>query len=640
MNNQMKKTFFTNAFFLGLIAFAGSAMADGRDGLKHWWKVKDLNGDGFLQANEVYDVMTVGAATPLVGEYLYQSTDTSIGAKPATIEKEVQFATLRKTVADDALHFNNPTNYDENGTVKMNYQAVRLPKAGSIGGKQATVFARFKWDGALIKESSNKGNYNYNITVYADNFNDSSGGGWRVGLRCYDSGTSGSFYPAIFCGSQEIGFHHSSSSVSSTQLIRKDKWVEIAWSFSFETREDGEYVTPTAVIRTRDPVENETGEGWRRHTFVTKTPVKYTSNWSMYSGSVFPAYLGFHKRGTGVGGTDDFASAATGDDSFRGAIHEVRVYNRSMSVNEMLQCMEESDPLYTVGSRNGSADEFTDSEAEEVYEPATMPLKNMRRTLNAAHPTAAVKFDVPEDGHGLARLVELKLLPGTGFTGGRLDVAANGRIFGSLTIPEDGDMRFQIPARIMSALVKDEETGRYPLTLTFTRKESLVGDLLIDSLYVGAGWQLGASDHSDAGFGGTGYYNYCYKMGDTNTAHFVGDIYNQGLYKNQDLYFAVSDWAATNCAFRLTTKSIGSQNAPVSLYLNDTTTPVAELAAGTLNTDYVYNIPAGALLGGNNLLRFSAGGTDIWVSLDYVRLEAIMPEGFRNRDTGLMLLFR
>ena len=53
----MRKLWLIGAAVFGAI----SVLADGRDGLAHLWKVEDLNRDGFLQAEEVYDVMTRGA---------------------------------------------------------------------------------------------------------------------------------------------------------------------------------------------------------------------------------------------------------------------------------------------------------------------------------------------------------------------------------------------------------------------------------------------------------------------------------------------------------------------------------------------------------------------------------------------------
>lgn len=630
------------AFAFGLTAlWAMTAWSDGRDGLVHWWKVKDLNGDGFLQANEVYDVMTVGAATPLVAEYVYQSTDLEAGAQPVTIDTDIELPTMRRQIMDAALHFHNPTNYGANGNVMMNYQAVRLPKAASIGGTIATVFARIKWDGVRVKDRD--GSYNYNITLYANNFNDYYGRGWRVGLRCYDSGTRSSFYPAIFCGSQEVGFNHNSSPITTSQLVKAGYWFDIAYSFKMETGEDGaKYVTPIVVMRMR----NEGDSSCRYHTFVTKDPVKYVSNWDQYEVSVEPAYLGFHKGNNGVGGSDSFLTTGNGEDSFTGDIHEVKVYNRFMTVNEMLQCMEESDPLCSIGSRNGNADEFTDTGAADVYEPATMPFARMRKTLNAAHPSVSVKMDVIENGHDLSRLVELKLIRGTGFTDGRINVSAGGRCFGSLAVPADGDMRFLVPASIMKSLPKDSGTGTYPLTLTISRADNLAGDLQIDCLNVGAAWQLGIMDLSSDEFAGSGganyHHNYYYLMGDGNLKHFSGVTCNDGAYKNQDLYFAVSDWAAANCAFNLSFRAEKSkQDAAMKIYLNDTSNAYETWTVGARTDEHVVTFPPGTLAGGNNLVRFAnVVNNDTWVKLDYVRLEPVMPEGFRNKDAGMVMILK
>ena len=87
------------------VALAFTSSADGRDGLVHWWKVKDLNGDGLVQAQEVYDVMTVGAEKPLTAEYVYQSTDTQAGANPVAIVNDVYLPTMRRNADDGAMRF-------------------------------------------------------------------------------------------------------------------------------------------------------------------------------------------------------------------------------------------------------------------------------------------------------------------------------------------------------------------------------------------------------------------------------------------------------------------------------------------------------------------------------------------------------
>ena len=159
-----------------------AAFADGRDGLVHWWKVKDLNNDGLLQANEVYDVMTVGAEKPLTGEYVYQSTDTQAGAKPVAIVNDVYLPTMRREVSDCAIRLFSPTNYTADGKLQVNYQSVKLPKTASVYTKEATVFVRIKWDGARFKTNGGTGNYLYNVNIYANNYNDYSGGGVAFGI--------------------------------------------------------------------------------------------------------------------------------------------------------------------------------------------------------------------------------------------------------------------------------------------------------------------------------------------------------------------------------------------------------------------------------------------------------------------------
>ena len=136
------------------VALAFTSSADGRDGLVHWWKVKDLNGDGLVQAQEVYDVMTVGADTPLTASEIVQDTTGSEMAEPASIGYGVNFASKRRT-ENDAPYFslNNPTNYVD-GKLVANWQSITLPKQVSLGCVEGTVIARFRWHGCRAKKKT------------------------------------------------------------------------------------------------------------------------------------------------------------------------------------------------------------------------------------------------------------------------------------------------------------------------------------------------------------------------------------------------------------------------------------------------------------------------------------------------------
>ena len=623
--------------------FASCAMADARDGLRHWWRVKDLNSDGLLQANEVYDAMTVSAATPLVGQTLYQSTDLSAGAKPVCITNDVYMPTLRKNVSDDAIHFFNPTNYDANGTLKINYQALQLPKTASVGCTAATVVVRCKWDGARFKTSGGTGNYNYNLTIYSNNYNPNNATGWRVGLRCFDSGTSNRFHPFFDYGNQEMGFHYGSapegSSAGQSFVVYKDVWYDIAYTFRVEYEDGNKYVYASVLYRKGDATDYAN----RYHKCQSRSAVRYTSSWTQYDASVFAPCIGFHRAGVAAPGWDTFGNA-TSDDGFTGSIHEIKVYDRCMTEPEMLQCLGGMDPLCTIGSANGSADEFSDVDAADVYDPATMDWSRMRKTLNGSTPSTSIRWNLDADNLALSRLVEVRLLKDSSFSGDdriRLDV--NGARVGRWTVPADGIVRFFIQANRLAGLPQDAVTGLYPLTLTLTREGSMSGDIKFDSLVVEGAWQLGKNDNSADEFASSDqtYHAYNYFLGQNDLKKLRVSTAGQGLYRDTDVHFGIADWLAANCDYRLTVKSTASNAASMNLYLNDMSAAYDSIDAGGLAGGRVWTIPAGTFLGGGNCIRLRnlADGL-MWVSLDYIRLEPVVPADFKNTDDGALLIFR
>ena len=619
------------------------AMADARDGLRHWWRVKDSNSDGLLQANEVYDAMTVSAATPLVGQTLYQSTDLSAGAKPVCITNDVYMPTMRKNVADDAIHFFNPTNYDGNGKLKINYQALQLPQTASVGCTAATVMVRLKWDGARFKTNGGTGNYNYNLTVYSNNYNPYSGAGWRVGLRCFDSGTSNRFHPYLDYGNQEFGFHYGSapegSEAGKTFVINKDVWYDVVYSFRVETVDGNKYVYASVLYRKGDASTAAN----MSHYCQSRGAVRYTSSWSQYGSSLFAPCIGFHKAGQAVPGWNTFGDAVH-DDGFTGSIHEIKVYDRWMSEDDMVQCLGGMDPICSIGSANGSADEFSDANAAAVFEPATMDWSRMRKTLNSSTPSASIRYDLNADNLALPRLVEVRLLKSTAFFANRLRLDMNGRRVGRWTVPANGIVRFILPANRLANLEQDAVTGLYPLTLTLTREGDMSGDIRFDSITVDGAWQLGSRDNSTSGFATSDqtYHAYYYLVGQNDISKLRVSTLGKGAYVNIDLYFCIGDWLSANCGYRLTMKTVGANSAPMQLYLNDMSAAYdGSIAVGGLSGGKTWTLPAGTLSGGGNHIRLHNGGGDKdWVNLDYIRLEPVVPADFKNSDDGFVMIMR
>ncbi len=631
---------------LALIASlaATCATADARDGLRRWWKAKDLNGDGLLQPGELCDMMTVSAATPLKAKEIIQNT-TSEMAVPVSIGSGVLHPSMRKTYgADTYFSLNNPTNYDSEGKLVANWQSITLPNASSLAvpgaALEGTFIARIKWHGLQVKKYQKIGNnwvsnYQYAVTLYANNYFGDGARGWRVGLRMYDSGTRNLMYPTLFIGNAsgqpEL---HAYGSNSSLMRLRAGYWYDYAVSF----RPAGEAGKMTAlfVLRCNAQAGDRVHGAYEFTTAVT--PATISAGW-------YPSYIGLDGMTTFKDPVGNATSGTgRGENTFGGDIAEIKVYDRALNEYEILSEFTDSAPLCEVGSANSSGDEFTDGEEAAVYEPATMPWSQMRKTLNAAHPSFSVKCDVEENGHGLGRLVELKVLGGGGGDK-KIEVAANGKTFGRKVIDPDGWIRFFIRPGRMAALARDAETGKYPLTLTFTRKGDLSGDLVVDFLRVGGAWQLGAADGSSSEFGGNSenYYNFHYVLGQNNIKQLVGSLGNQNLYSYLNIYFPVGCWAASNLVHRLTLKTTQSNPSPLAIKMNGSSENYAAFAPGDLcrgGVGQTIDFPAGTIQGANRLYyyRVDPANDQVWNVIDYWRFETVTPPGFRNYDDGSLLI--
>ena len=620
-----------------------SAMADARDGLRRWWKAKDLNNDGLLQPSELCDMMTVSAATQLKASTIIQDS-TSEMAVPVSIGSGVLHPSMRKTYDSDTyFSLNNPTNYDSEGNLVANWQSITLPSASSLAipgaALEGTVIARIRWHGLQAKKYQKIGgnwvtNYQYPVTLFANNYYYDGARGWRVGLRMYDSGTSRLMYPTLFIGDASSQPElHAYGSNSSLLRVRAGYWYDYA--VSFRPSSEAGKMTALFVLRSNAQAGDRVHGVWEYT--ATVTPATVAAGW-------YPSYIGYDGMTTFKDPVGNATSGTgRGENTFGGDIAEIKVYDRALSEYEILSEFTDSAPLCEVGSVNSSGDEFSDASAEAVYEPATMEWAKMRKTLNASHPSLSVKCDVEENGHDIGRLVELKVLNGD--DNKFVSVAANGTVFGRKYVRPDGWIRFFIPKRIMSSLVKDAETGTYPLTLTFTRENDLTGDLVVDYLRVAGGWQLGVANGSTSEFGGNSenYYNFHYVLGQNNIKQLVGSIGNQALYSYLNLYFPVGSWAADNLSHRLTIKTTVANASPIALTMNGASEAYASFQPAELyngGDGAAVNFPAGSLLDDNRLelRRTDANNDQTWNYLDYWRFETLWTGS--NYDSGMVVIIQ
>ncbi len=614
----------TLALFVSLAATC--AMADARDGLRHWWKAKDLNGDGLLQPNELYDLMTVSAATPLTASSIVQNTD-SLDAKPVSIATGVNHVTMHYTAADEeGFVIHNPTNWDAgNSRWRINKQTVTLPQTAAVTSRTATVALRFRWDGIKVKTSSN--NYNMYQYLYCNDHDWNAKRGWAICLGVSDSSVQ-SRYPTLTFGNNRYRF--GASPANSDNRIASGDWVEMVVSFSCD---EGGSFSANCYMRVN-------GTTFPKFRSLTQTG---TTTATIRSSGVSAPTIGKD------GGTS-FAYSSNGEDSFGGTISDIMVYDRILSENEAWQVLADLErrSAFTIGSKNGSADEFSDAAPAEVYLPESMKWNQFRKTLTSANPSVSIRCNVETNGHLFGKVLQLGVV-GRPSASARVSVLANGVEIGDKTISKDGsEMVFWVSPSVMSTLVYDAETGFYPLTLTLRRAGDLTGSVELDHVYFGGSFQIGANDDSADEFGNNSDYFthwYCVSSHDLKRHTTTMSQSTSGNTMQLHSSFFLSDWDAANLDYKFTVKSAQTQQHPLSLSLTDplSRTSIANeyltYEVGSIRYARTITIPKGTFAGGLNHIFLNnpdAGG----VLVDFYSLEPIW-NGDKNYDPrGIVVSFK
>ena len=150
---------------------------------------------------------------------------------------------------------------------------------------------------------------------------------------------------------------------------------------------------------------------------------------------------------------------------------------------------------------------------------------------------------------------------------------------------------------------------------------------------------IGDEEPLSANHSAQNYHAYNYFVGQNDLGKLRVSSAGQGLYRDLDIHWGIGDWLASNCDYKLTVASKGSNAASMSLYLNDMSTVYDSIEVGGLSGGRTWTIPAGTLLGGGNCFRLRNLAADLtWVNLDYIRLEPVIPAGFKNTDDGALLI--
>ena len=302
-----------------------------------------------------------------------------------------------------------------------------------------------------------------------------------------------------------------------------------------------------------------------------------------------------------LGGYHDSYAGATTTRAFRGLIADFMVWDRALTDNEKIEVMAgQHGAKWRVGAINGSADEFTDTDPAAVFEPQTMPWRQMRKTLDASHPTLTLKSPLATFEAGKPMILHVDpLFTGTP-TSVPVTVSVNGTQIGSFDLAQNRN--FIIDRQYW------QRDGSGNVTVALTRTET-TGTVAIDALSLSGSWQI-----TDADGGSNGMLREVYAAqrafaGDCDAHHFTSSLSVGASHTNYTFGVWVPAGMGELCGWKFRTKTTGTVSDPNSLdeqhtvYVNGVAVATHEGRFGTYEP-FTAIIPAGTLHDGMNYVQW------------------------------------
>lgn len=644
--NMIKHVKVWCAALLSLAAVSGFAQ-DARDGLVAWWtSLGDLNGNGQVDANEVYDRINYSTAeTPTVAESVGHRAD---GESPVIhgsrdyIDSLAAFHTGAKV-----LDFQAPFSTNAVGEfISGEPQTITLPCTGTDITGSCSFMIRFYSGERLCKNAEGKWDQ-VHLLDYA--FTPNTYAGLAMILRpypndcaqdnCQREGYFGVLFRAKDKSYPERGVRGQEYLMSrvGAGIYQPGYWYDFCVTVDVNVPESGQ-------ARVRMMV--------RRNTFKTRDDTQtamVATSACTNDYLTIPEFSGAdaNARKVVLGNRSDAAGTTTTETStmmarqFRGDVAFVKVWNRAISLEEFEQaCSDGYETSWCLGMRNGAANEFSDTVAETVYEPATMPWYKFRKSL-ASGGSASVRFEIPVDQvtNAYDRVLQAKVVGSGGFRSGCLDIGINGTSVGRMNVTAGEDALFLIRKKVLDFRALSLLDGKYPVTLTLTRTDAGPGILAFDYLEL-QGWQLGREDYSYGEFPiwgnpwtvGMSIYAFTdYYACVRDLSAMSGQMRATGSWANQTMRFFVSDAMAKNCSFEYQTRSVGGGTFQV--YLNDVLQCETNLVA---RKAFSLPLKQGDVLAGMNKLKLSCIAlTSGSTGFDYHRIVPV-----KAWHEGMVIIFR
>ena len=536
----------------------------------------DLRGGAstFTQPGDLGNAFDFSSAAPLVGYMGDQrgprTYSTNYGNLPAQEAAAVTNPYYPYTTnMQNVLHFYQ----DQKSATASVRSAIVIPGAAPQGHVQ-TFYVRFRWDGRTPAST-------YNPTYIFQSGN--AGNGYKTtGVAVYIHEYSVS--DNLATTNAYIGVRGSNSDGQFTNLaIKAGEWNDVF--VTFVQNADNTAYTATGTLC--KPVASGASN------FSPSSLTTQSRSWSKA--------LLFDTGNLTIGGYHDSLDSATTSRAFRGLIADFMIWDRALTDDEKIEVMAgQHGAKWRIGAINGSADEFTDDNPAAVYEPQTMPWRQMRKTLDSSHPTLTLKSPLATWEAGKAMILHVDpILTGTP-AAVPVSVSVNGTSVGSFNLAEKRN--FIIPK------INWQRDGNGNVTVAITRTET-TGSVAIDALSLSGSWQITDEDRGSNGMVNEKYAASHAFAGDSDVQHFTSSLSIGSSHTNYTFGVWVPAGMAEECGWKFRTKTTGTVSNPNSLteqhtvYVNGTAVGTHEGSFGTYEP-FSLDIPAGVLHDGMNYVQW------------------------------------
>ena len=484
-----------------------------------WWKFdRDIDGSGAATADEIRGVRTWGTdAAPGAGNPVVSRITTENA--PKWYRRDVLLPARGETFQTDCLAFEPEWRTVTEGTnewkdvrpAQMDFQGMTI--VGSM-----TLLARVRITQDFVN-APEQFLYN-NAHKYAS---DHTQGGRLFGF--YKDTSNSNFVPRVFGGS---------AASSATIPMVTNTWYDVAWTWAQGTDESGgDAITVTVA---------DAAHGIRVWSGTVRTNQFTQTEKNVRIGGQTQANTWITWRG--ADGKDTSGGATR--KMFCGDVHQLAVWNRALSQDEVAMAMGYPRALFGVGSADGASGEFAPAGSGAYDYTVSDSWHGMAGTLDSSHRSLTLRYTPQLSWNGMAQGFRVRAATvGNGSQRATLSLSVNGKNLGAQTIESGADTWWWVEkSRVAS--------GENVAVLTLVGGSPAVA---IDKIDMSGSWALingqGGTFTQDGHPQGDPIVANWFYVGDRNMAHLVRAVTANALYKTDRIHFYVPPYLAGKYEFNL-----------------------------------------------------------------------------------------